>query len=1175
MTKLRLCCIINLQCFTKEEYAFSAYILNMKKLLSTVTALAMICTTAYAAPSMADVIIDASERTNEQTDERLAEAEISSPVLVEAFENANEASSDEKPDNFEIYDDARLMFDIYSGGDGSKESPYEISDADQLKFFSESINGGTDIDKYYVLTNDIDMKNASWTPVGFFSNDTEYTTVFSGSFDGGGFTVSNLKIENADTMYIGFFGLVYNGEIKNLTLDNITIDSERIEAGSSVSFVGPLAGRVISQGNGKESKITNCTVKNSSVEFVSDKSVYAGGLVGCAMADTGTEVNIFGVESDCDVSLSVTAKSQASDSKNHPAAAGGLFGYLSSTTGSSFSLRGSSAVGDVSSDGTSGTYVNVFAGGGVGHMVTRVNGESGGSAYISSCSATGNVTGKGPGAVNAGGFAGNIGATASMFISDCYASGNSEALSTYSSTSIGGFVGQLDFAGYSDSMGKTVSACYAAGNSVDLRYAGGDKKGDSYLGGFVGYSFAPLFESCYFLEKCIVTGSEIFSDSGISAVSAENSVKKTGYDGFDFENAWTINSGGDYAYPVLKKISGVAVFYSDNAYFDEICFGSDGKVSLPAETPAKDSTKEWTYTFSHWSTEKDGEAFDFKTNTLKESTVFYAVFSSAKRKYSVSFYSDGVQFGESVSVEYGQGVVLPATTPSKSDEGKYRYVFSHWSQTTEGAKVDFNTFTVTGDVSFYAVFTSIDKTAWSGEVAKEFAEGQGTKALPYVISSAEELALLAKVTNEGDKDFSGAFYVLGNDINLGYKLWTPVGTPDNPFSASLDGNGYTVKNFKIVGGDYIGLFGYVRNAEIKNLSIESFDVSADGYSSDNFVYIGGLAGFTDCLRSDTNISGIQVSFSSLSVNASAPVIYAGGLTGYINSKGGDTTFSDCFAAGGISVKNTHNGGVTYLGGLAGYMYTYSNAISSMESSYFTGSVYGYGAGKSRVGGLVGEINSYGSKYTPSVPVLSAESDDIDVMLKDSFSAASSVKAACEEGRDSYARAGLITAEMNQFAGVSNVFYLRGSKAEASGEIYTCGTSASKENFTTEKFLGETLNFDFDKVWTFVSGKEYPVLKAVYSSERPTFKINSVELEEGTLEVNVTTYAKADRYTVTVSVYDERGRLLGIQRKNLTATDSLNVFSVSFENLPSPYLVKASAIDALTLSPLFSVSEEYV
>ena len=64
----------------------------------------------------------------------------------------------------------------------------------------------------------------------------------------------------------------------------------------------------------------------------------------------------------------------------------------------------------------------------------------------------------------------------------------------------------------------------------------------------------------------------------------------------------------------------------------------------------------------------------------------------------------------------------------------------------------------------------------------------------------------------------GGSYALGADIDLGGADWTPIGNNSAPFTGSLRGNGYAIRNLSctnsLSGADYRGLFGCVSGAVI-------------------------------------------------------------------------------------------------------------------------------------------------------------------------------------------------------------------------------------------------------------------------------------------------------------------------------------------------------------------------
>jgi len=168
-------------------------------------------------------------------------------------------------------------------------------------------------------------------------------------------------------------------------------------------------------------------------------------------------------------------------------------------------------------------------------------------------------------------------------------------------------------------------------------------------------------------------------------------------------------------------------------------------------------------------------------------------------------------------------------------------------------------------------------------------------------------------------------YYLTNDIDCsatvnwdGGKGFDPVGHMYIPFTGSLDGRGYSITNLNInrPNEEDVGLFGWAVSAEINDLGMEDLDV----HGGDS---VGGLVGH---LSSGT-VSNVR---STGSVEGDSSV---GGLVGGLSNSEFDASHS-----------STHVTGGNWVGGLVG-----TNSGSTIAASYFTGSV----EGSSSVGGLVG------------------------------------------------------------------------------------------------------------------------------------------------------------------------------------------------------------------------------
>lgn len=108
----------------------------------------------------------------------------------------------------------------FSGGDGSQSNPYivkSVADLDHIK---------DDVTKHYKLGHDINYFGSEtnlFTPIG--------TTAapFTGSFDGNGYTVSNIYIKNTTSPGepVGFFGSAAAGSvIKNFTLTGTVMNED-------------------------------------------------------------------------------------------------------------------------------------------------------------------------------------------------------------------------------------------------------------------------------------------------------------------------------------------------------------------------------------------------------------------------------------------------------------------------------------------------------------------------------------------------------------------------------------------------------------------------------------------------------------------------------------------------------------------------------------------------------------------------------------------------------------------------------------------------------------------------------------------------------------------------------------------------------------------------------------
>ena len=338
-------------------------------------------------------------------------------------------------DGTEVWDGS--VAESFAGGKGTKDDPYQIATGSQLAYFAKRVNaeeyGEKYADTYFELTEDIDLGGKEWTPVGETVADLimgghEYF-VFSGNFDGNGYTIKNLTIGTETSPYsgdvCGLFGAT-SGTIEDVVLENVSINYVGGNHSSGYGF--RMGGALVGYSMGD---IVNCTVIGLDMKAGSDGSYVAlnsiGGLVG--IQDGGTTVS----------HSRVSGKIEESTKKGN---VGGFVGTLAK--GSSAKYCGADVSVEVTGNGR-GIAVGGFVGIG--------NGTTADETLIENCYATGNITG----AEYAGGFVGNI---SGLNISNCYAKGD------VSNCFVGASFLGTDAA--SNNYYGTVKNCYATGLVSDI-----------------------------------------------------------------------------------------------------------------------------------------------------------------------------------------------------------------------------------------------------------------------------------------------------------------------------------------------------------------------------------------------------------------------------------------------------------------------------------------------------------------------------------------------------------------------------------------------------------------------------------------------------------------------------------------------------------------------------------
>lgn len=382
-----------------------------------------------------------------------------------------------------------------SMGTGSLEDPYQIEVFDHLVWMSENFSA---LDKHYIQMADIDASpstdlndGAGFKPIGTY-DEFNNEIAFSGTYDGNGFSISNLYISRPDTGdFQGFFGSMYNATVTDLTIEDADI--------SGNEFVGILGGYVLSN-----STVSGCTVSGNVAGTGSEIGGLLGGISGVltvAYID-GCSVEVFisatgvdgvllretvgglvGFADDVEITdCAVDSEIAAPNFRNVGGFIGSSFYSNIRLIHTSGSVLGREAVGGVIGYAAYTDMDSCYASVEVESTEMNVGGFGGGLIHceVSYCHALGNVTLE---EGNGGGFSGF---TSFTTYEQCFANGNVSGEGNY----LGGFIGQSQ-------QGSLIRNCYARGEVSST---------DDYAGGFIGINnSASEIVNCYSTGKSGVT----------------------------------------------------------------------------------------------------------------------------------------------------------------------------------------------------------------------------------------------------------------------------------------------------------------------------------------------------------------------------------------------------------------------------------------------------------------------------------------------------------------------------------------------------------------------------------------------------------------------------------------------------------------------------------------------
>lgn len=411
-------------------------------------------------------------------------------------------------------------------GEGTEENPYLLYTRADLFCVNNDVNAS------YKLMGDIDLEKQEFTPVG-----NAEAGAFAGTFDGNGYTISNLKVSSGK--YAALFGC-NEGTVKNIVLKNIDVSGTRYAAG------------VIAE-NAEAGIIADCKVLSGKVQGVDGLNpLNIGGICGLNGGKLeGVFENRASVKSEeiSSIAGGIVGKSTAdvelSDVKNYGDitgdCAGGLIGY-----GTNVVITAGQNVGNISN-----FLLNGFENhGGRNNAATFERVTYGGAGGLLGYSAKSNIEKS----YNAGKItgvrdgAGIIASTKEAELNECYNSAAITMLTSYDSTyhvepRANGLIRYADNAKIENSYNNgnlhyAVDEALAHGTIVNCYESGIRTRSSSYIKG----------ENAYILSQ-----PEIFHWSeSYDSVKTESELRnQETFVGWEFDTTWRMNEQRNSGYPTL------------------------------------------------------------------------------------------------------------------------------------------------------------------------------------------------------------------------------------------------------------------------------------------------------------------------------------------------------------------------------------------------------------------------------------------------------------------------------------------------------------------------------------------------------------------------------------------------------------------------------------------------
>ena len=255
---------------------------------------------------------------------------------------------------------------------------------------------------------------------------------------------------------------------------------------------------------------------------------------------------------------------------------------------------------------------------------------------------------------------------------------------------------------------------------------------------------------------------------------------------------------------------------------------------------------------------------------------------------------------------------------------------------------------------------------WTGKIDTNWYTKENDTITEFTIITPEELAGLAQLVNSGNS-FENKIIKLGKSLDLASLEWLPIGTSENPFKGTIDGQTYSIKNvYMSNGNNNQGLVGILSSeGKIKNIFISDGNISGGkmvggivgkSYGNiENCSFKGKVSGYSAIGGISGGVSEGNVSNCINYGEIKARYQQAAGIVGKVE---GSCCITKCSNFGNIYSEAGGNNFGRFSGGIIAWVYS-ENIDLKVEECINNGNINGV----QQVGGIIGSIGYGKVNYT--------------------------------------------------------------------------------------------------------------------------------------------------------------------------------------------------------------------